>query len=283
MTRLEGCHLNVPESEYHADPCPSPSLSVSIAKVLINASPRHAWLAHPRLGGQHHESSDTMDLGSLAHKIMLGKGADIHAVQADDFRTKEAREERDHYRAKGMIVVLQKHLADAPSMAEAWRMNLWNNHGITIPSVTESTMIWSECGTWFRARADAIDQEGLVIYDLKRTSIQHNKRTIERHFASMDYAIQAAAYTRGAERTHYETLGRWKFRFLCLEPSPPYSATPVDVDKVFLDLGMLRWDRASQMWGRCVAKRDWPFPPAVTVSARTWDVTEEAEKTYADL
>lgn len=283
MSVLEGVHLSMPESEYHADPCPSPSLSVSIAKVLLNESPRHAWLAHPKLGGKQHASSDTMDLGSLAHKLMLGKGSDIHAVQADDFRTKSAREERDYYREQGSIVVLQRQLDEAPAIADAWRSNLFNNHGVTIPEATEATMIWSECGTWFRARADAIDQELLVIYDLKRTQIPHNKRSIERHFASMDYAIQAAAYNRGAERTHYETIGRWKFRFLCLEPTPPYSATPVDVDKTFLDLGGLKWDRASQTWGRCVAKNDWPYPAPVTVSARTWDVTEEAEKTYADL
>ena len=33
---------------YHADPCPSPSLSSSIANLVIDKSLMHAWRAHPR-------------------------------------------------------------------------------------------------------------------------------------------------------------------------------------------------------------------------------------------
>ena len=32
---------------YHADPCPEPSLSASIANVLLQRSPAHARIQHP--------------------------------------------------------------------------------------------------------------------------------------------------------------------------------------------------------------------------------------------
>jgi hypothetical protein len=35
--------------DYHADPCPEPSLSAHIAALLCARSPRHAWAAHPKL------------------------------------------------------------------------------------------------------------------------------------------------------------------------------------------------------------------------------------------
>lgn len=84
--------LNVSEAAYHADPCPSPSLSQSIAHTLITQSPRHARLEHPRLGGQQRASTKAMDEGAILHKLLLGAGADFEMVVADDWRTKAAKE-----------------------------------------------------------------------------------------------------------------------------------------------------------------------------------------------
>lgn len=41
--------IRLPSAEYHADPAPEPSLSATLAKLLISRSPRHAWMASPRL------------------------------------------------------------------------------------------------------------------------------------------------------------------------------------------------------------------------------------------
>src|SRR5215831_5713580 len=39
----------MPAAQYHADPCPTPSLSASIIKLICLDSPAHAWTAHPKL------------------------------------------------------------------------------------------------------------------------------------------------------------------------------------------------------------------------------------------
>ena len=44
--------LDMPEADYHKDPSPTPSLSSSIAKLLVNESPYHAYRQHPRLRKQ---------------------------------------------------------------------------------------------------------------------------------------------------------------------------------------------------------------------------------------
>ncbi|WP_242401117.1 hypothetical protein [Acetobacter okinawensis] len=40
---------DLPEAQYHADPCPTPSLSNSVARILLDESPMHAHFSHPRL------------------------------------------------------------------------------------------------------------------------------------------------------------------------------------------------------------------------------------------
>ena len=64
--------LNVSESEYRADPLSVPSLSASIAKVLIMESPAHAYDIHPKLGNRARKPSAAMDEGTLIHTLLLG-------------------------------------------------------------------------------------------------------------------------------------------------------------------------------------------------------------------
>ena len=54
------------EHQYHADPCPEPSLSCSLAKVLLAASPKQAAWEHPRLNPKWEPgpSKKHMELGS---------------------------------------------------------------------------------------------------------------------------------------------------------------------------------------------------------------------------
>src|SRR6188474_2551048 len=59
------------------DPTPEPELmrlSPSIAKVLLARSPLHAWDEHRLGGGAERESSDTMDVGKVCEKLLLGTG-----------------------------------------------------------------------------------------------------------------------------------------------------------------------------------------------------------------
>jgi hypothetical protein len=87
--------MNKVPQDYHADPCVSPSLSQSIAHTLVTLSPRHAWLEHPRLGGQKRKATKAMDEGSILHRLLLGEGVDVGVIHEDDYKTKAARELRD--------------------------------------------------------------------------------------------------------------------------------------------------------------------------------------------
>jgi hypothetical protein len=98
--------LTVTETEYHSDPCATPSLSHSVAHTLVTQSPRHAWLEHPRLGGnKERASTKAMDEGSILHRLLLDAGSDFDVLAVDDFRGKDARAERDDSLARGRIPI----------------------------------------------------------------------------------------------------------------------------------------------------------------------------------
>ena len=82
-------------AEYHADPCVAPSLSSGVAWELLTRSPLHAWAKHPRLNPDFEpDHSAKFDLGTAAHTLILGKGDQIHVIDAPDYRTKEAQGQR---------------------------------------------------------------------------------------------------------------------------------------------------------------------------------------------
>src|SRR6266571_488600 len=64
--------------QYHADPAPTASLSSSVASILLDQSPLHAWLAHPRLNHSYvrEDANSRFDLGSAAHMMLLERRED---------------------------------------------------------------------------------------------------------------------------------------------------------------------------------------------------------------
>lgn len=97
------------EAKYHAD---RDSLSVSGAKLLL----RSPALFRHRL--DHPEHKDVFDLGSAAHKLVLGVGPDLAVIDADSWRTKAAQEERDAARAAGAIPLLKADHERVVAMAD---------------------------------------------------------------------------------------------------------------------------------------------------------------------
>jgi hypothetical protein len=68
---------DIPLAEYLRDPAPEPSLSAGIGWTLLTRTPRHAWADHPRLGAMSEsKQSKEMDLGTVAHRLLLGKGGE---------------------------------------------------------------------------------------------------------------------------------------------------------------------------------------------------------------
>ena len=197
--------LNVTEAAYHADPCVSPSLSQSVAHILVTESPRHAWLAHPKLGGSRERiTSRVMDEGAILHKLLLGAGAQFEMVVADDWRTKAAKEARDTIVSEGKIAILAHNFEKLKTAAERIFRNAANQgFPLGLPgSRSELAIEFADYADPYkrdrqilcRCRIDQVRNDH-VIYDLKKVR-SANPKDIAKCIVQYGYDIQEVSYTR---------------------------------------------------------------------------------------
>lgn len=264
----------MPAAEYLADPCDEPSLSSSIASLIVSKSPWHAWRAHPRLGNQR-DSSDEQDRGTIVHSLVLGEEHRFEVLDVKDFRTKSAQESRDNAAARGLIPIKKAFYDECAEEACGIRVTLATRYGIRINAMkVERTAIWREDGATCRARLDAWD--GRTIYDLKTTR-DASPVAIERAVRSYDYHVQQAAYVSAVEHLEPHLAGRVRFVFLFVE-NDTNEVVPVELDGGLVSIGQNRWKRAVDAWTRCMRADKWPgYAPteALRIDCSEWAATAD--------
>lgn len=279
--------LELTAAEYHRDPAPEPSLSSSIARLLLERSPAHARLAHPRLGGQSSEPTPAQDRGSLIHRLVLGQGAEIEVVDAPDWRTKAAQSARDAARAAGKIPALVHAVREAAEAAKAITGHL-AAQGLELTGDSEVALLWQEPAehgpVWCRAMLDhVLERDGrLVILDLKTCESAHPEQCT-RSAIQWGYDVQCEAYTRAAELVWPEYAGRVDFLFAFAEHQPPYGVTVGRLDALMLQRGRRRWAEAVETWSRCLATDTWPgyAREPITLWSPSWLLYRESEAAEA--
>lgn len=259
---------SMPAAQYHADPCATPSLSSSIAHLLVGKSPAHAWLAHPKLGAQPVESTAAMDEGTLLHELIL-RGPDeaqerLVVVKADNWRTKAAQEQREAARAEGKLALLERDLMTALT-ASVEILVRFQELGVVLSGVSEVAAFWQERasdGTVVQCRGmfDHVIRGAGVIYDLKKSRTAHPK-AIPKHVESYGYHIQATAYRRALEQIEPGLTGRVQFRWLFVEAVAPYGVTVAEPAGSMRALGDACWSQAVDTWAQCLATGEWPAYP----------------------
>ena len=271
-------------AEYHNDPCPEPSLSRSVAKTILTRTPYHAWYEHPRLNPEYeYVSEDKFDIGTAAHAILLKAGDEIKVIDADSYRSKDARLERDTARQMGMIPLLPEQYERAEEAAISVRNQL-GNFGLEYVLNGDSEVVCAgmdpEAG-WVRCMFDKIAQE--EAFDFKFTAIQINHDNLARHCAQMQYEFQQCFYERVAG-TVADQMPPKDFTFIFVENKPPYAVLPVKLPPDAIAKGRANVDRACRLWAAAKKNAKWPMfegeiprleYPAYSVAA--WaDLQEEA-------
>ena len=273
-----GLYRDVPDADYHADPCPAPSLSASIAKVLLWRSPLHAAARHPRLAKRKvREEKAAFDIGRVAHALLLGRGADFAVIGHEDWRTKAAREAREEARGRGLTPILRPQFERAEAMVASLRAQLREHEcaGAFEGGMAEATLVWREPnGIWCRARIDWMPDhqaKGMVVYDYKTTSVPAEPAAFGgRTLFALGYDLQAAFYLRGIRAVL--GIGDARLRFVVQETEEPWAATVLEIGPASLAMAERRIAKAIELWGRCLETGIWPaYPPRVChVEAPAW-------------
>lgn len=273
-----GFHLDIDAAAYHADPAPEPSLSSSVAGLLLSKSALHAKLAHPRLNPHFdlakQERKRKMDFGSVCHALLIGKGRQIEIIAAENFQTKAARDKRDDAIEAGLIPCLANEYTEAQRMVAAARAQLDGmpecagafEHG---KGEGEVVMLWQDpFGCWCRGMLDWLTHDG-VIYDYKTTAsnVWPDPMAIGRVIADRGYDLQEGFYRRGYEQLRPQQAGRVKFRFVFQETEEPYPLVVVELDAVGRAMGERKARASIGLFTKHLQENDWPGYPTGIIQA----------------
>lgn len=243
-------------AEYLADPAPEPSFSASCGKLLLQMSPKHAWLAHPRLGNARADPPNAKaDFGSVVHELVLGNGSQVQVIDVPDFRGKRAQL-RDDALAEGFIPMKPPEFERAQAAAAAIRSQIPN---VFEEGRAEQTMLWRDGDIWCRARPDWLVQSANMAFDLKLTGINLSplEKNVERHIYASDqwYDFTVAHYMDGYHSLFGQELA---YRFLFVENRPPFSIRPFLLTGQGREMGQRKLKAARSLFKRCMKDNKWP-------------------------
>ncbi len=275
MINKPGIYPDIASADYFADPCEGPSLTQSLAKVLIEQSPAHARDQHPRLREAALAEDEPVEkyiaaqaIGNAAHMLMIRRGKEIEIADFDSWRTKEARTFREDAEQAGKTPILIKHFETATHMVNAARTQMINRgceEAFTEGQGNgEVCIAWCEDGLWFRSLIDWLPTDHRILYDYKTSGMSCAPHGLGRMMMDAGWDIQAAMHERGLNILDPVNAGRRKFRFVAQENEPPYALVVCELTEAVMTMGRKKLEYAIRLWRMCMKSGAWPlYPPEI--------------------
>jgi PDDEXK-like domain of unknown function (DUF3799) len=279
--------FDMPAAAYHAD-CSAgvPSLSSSIAKVMLSDTPRHAWLKHPRLNPEFEfDDNSKFDLGSVAHELILGKGGGFQVLEFADWRSNLAKAARAEAINDGKVPILthQHEAADAMAIVAEEAIREIDPDFYGDDAESEVVAVWDDMGgARCRSMIDRFD--GITIWDVKTTDLSLSDGALSRQIVNMGYDLSAAFYLRGMSQLMPEMAGRFKFRWVFIEANAPHEVRVIEADNAMLTLGDKKAALAIEKWKNCIASVKWPgYPRTISkITCPGWAESQWLEREMSD-
>lgn len=271
-----GVYDALDEAKYHQDPT---SVSASGMKSLLR-SPAH--FLHERT---HPKTSTAMDLGSVAHSMVLGTGCEYVAIEGNRNRNdvKAAIAEAE---TEGMVVLKPEQLAAAERMADAVLTHRHAARLLASPGRSEVSMFWQDPAydVIRRCRWDRL-ADAAIGTDLKTCHNAHPD-ALAKHIVEYGYDLSAAWYLDVAAGLDIDLAA---YALVFVESTEPHPVVVVELSGSFLDRGAALAHKALTTYRRCLDTGTWPayadddfltiHPPRWATTAQ--DITDTTEGTHA--
>lgn len=255
---------DIPADLYHSDPVPGGSLSSTGARQLADCPARFKWnLDNPQ------PPKKAFDIGTAAHKLVLGNGPELVLVDYDRWDSKAAKAEVAAVRADGAVPLKQADLDGVHAMAAALRQHP-EAAALLKPGsgVAEQSMFWEADGIWRRARPDWLRDNEIVDY---KTTTNVSPDSISKTIHERGYHQQAHWYLSGA--WDLELIGpNGRFVFIFQEKQPPHLVTVAQLDVTAMDIGRRLNEKALWHYANGRATGNWPgyFPTTALIPLPAW-------------
>lgn len=275
-----GVYDAIPDDVYHGDPVKGGSLSSSGARRLLPPG-CPAVFQYERVNGRPDKA--VFDFGHAAHRLVLGVGATITAVDADDWRTKAAKEQRAEIRAAGGVPVLAAELDVVKAMAAAIREHPIASALLTPADGTpEASLFWTDnrSGVTLRGRLDWLPNSAdgrMIVVDYK-SGKSADPQQFARAAANYGYHMQAPWYLDGV--TALQLAEDVAFVFVVQEKTPPYLVSVIELDSDALRVGRARNRKAIDLYSYCIDTQTWPgySDDVALVSLPVWATRTEDDE-----
>lgn len=169
------------------------------------------------------EHKKVYDVGTLAHALILEGSMDhlIVEVDADDYRTKAAREARDAAYADNKIPVNNSEWVTMMEPIHGMQAAVYHHdiaRDLLTDHVPEVSVFWEQSGVPMKARIDALHVDQKLAVDLK-TVRSARPNDFKRQISDLAYYVQAAHYLNGLEAV---TGDKYDWLFVAVDKSEPY-------------------------------------------------------------
>ncbi|WP_236036414.1 PD-(D/E)XK nuclease-like domain-containing protein [Rhizorhabdus histidinilytica] len=278
--------LRIPSADYHADPAPEPSLSATLAKLLLGRSPLHAWMQSPRLNPDCKPiHKKTFDIGRAAHRAVLGCGDDYVTIPADmlasngEASTAAAKSFIADARDRGLTPLKADEVEQIEAMRDIAHARL-HEYGIEIdPDRSELCAVTKIDDVWCRAMFDHVPADPrLPILDFK-TCEDASPAACLRAILNYGYHIQYGHYLDVWKAVTGEDR---RFAFVFQEKSQPNEVSVIGLSGSFAGMAQRRAARARKLWGECVTTNKWPgYPVGIyQIDPPNWLVERELQEDF---
>lgn len=268
-----GIYQNIPDTEYHAA---KDILSSSGARRLITSTPRKFYEEMTTV----RPYNPAFEIGHAAHTLMLTVGDPFEVVDADSWRTKDAKEARDAALQAGKTPLLAKEYAQVRAMADAILEHPVAGELFTRNDTTsEQSLYWTDeqTGVACRARPDLAVNDWSLIVDYK-TTLSADPKEFAKSIAKYGYHQQQAWYCEAVETL---TGVRPEFVFVCQEKTPPYEVSLIQLDADAVRIGGRLNEDARSIYAACMDSGVWPsYPTSVqVVGLPAWALRQAEQET----
>ncbi len=229
------------------------AFSSGLAHTILAQSPLHAWIQSPWNPRRPQDHAQDADIGTYAHAMLLEGGHDSLAViEADDFRTKDAREARDEARAAGKLPILEHKVGDVEQMVETAERYIADTElaGLFEHGAAEQTVLFNKYDVHCKARPDYMTDKICLSYKTTAASAAADD-WIRRQLPGYDMGI---AFYQWATGLPVITLVQ--------EQSAPFACCLVALSPAYTELAESKLRRAMSIWKDCMARNHWPAYPS---------------------